>query len=106
MRWMVDFDRAEEVGMALRLTLPAPTVDVLLVVGTSDGDRSKDLAAQLDAHHDADGLAFLPPGSPTNNPEAGRTPYQSPDPRFDRSFDEELLAGEVARGSNVALAQD
>ena len=48
--------------MALRLTLPTPQVDVLLVVGTSDGDRSDDVAAQLDAHHFADGLAFLPAG--------------------------------------------
>ena len=94
MRWMVDFERAEDVGMALRMTLPTTEVDVLLVVGTSDGDRSADVAAQLDAHHFTDGLAFLPPGSPTNNTEAGRTPYQSPDPQFDRSFAEELLAGE------------
>ena len=34
---MVDFDRAEEVGMAVRLPLPGPlesaAVDVLVVVG-------------------------------------------------------------------------
>ena len=105
MRWMVDFDRAEDVGMALRLTLPTPQVDVLLVLGTSEGDRSDDLAAQLDAHHYADGLAFLPAGSPTNNTEAGRTPYQAPDPQFDRSFDEELLAGDPAPGSYAARAE-
>jgi hypothetical protein len=105
MRWMVDFDRAEDVGMALRMTLPTPEVDVLLVVGTSDGNRSADVAAQLEAHHFTDGLAFLPPGSPTNNTEAGRTPYQSPDPQFDRSFAEELMAGEPAPGSNAARAQ-
>jgi hypothetical protein len=104
MRWMVDFDRAEEVGMALRLTLPAAEVDVLLVVGTSDGDRSDDVAAQLDAHHHADGLSFLPPGSPTNNTEAGRTPYQAPDPQFDRSFADEWLSGDPAPGSHAALA--
>ncbi len=98
MRWMVDFKRAEEVGMALRLTLPAPSVDVLLVVGTSDGDRSADVAAQLDAHHYADGLAFLPAASPTNNTAAGRTPYQAPDPQFDRSFTDEWLAADPAPG--------
>ena len=104
MRWMVDFDRAEEVGMALRMTLPSPQVDVLLVVGTSDGDRSDDVAAQLDAHHFADGLAFLPAGSPTNNTTDGRTPYQAPDPQFDRSFAEELLAGDPAPGSHAERA--
>ncbi|HYO38076.1 MAG TPA: hypothetical protein VER39_00300 [Nocardioidaceae bacterium] len=105
MRWMVDFDRAEQVGMALRMRLPTAEVDVLLVVGTSDGDRSADVAAQLDAHHVADGLAFLPPGSPTNNSELGRTPYQAPDPQHDLSFADELLAGEPAAGSNAARAQ-
>ncbi len=105
MRWMVDFDRAELVGMALRMTLPAPTIDVLLVVGTSDGDRSADVAAQLDAHHFTDGLAFLPPGSPTNNTEAGRTPFQAPDPQLDRSFTEELLAGDPQPGSNASRAE-
>ncbi len=78
---------------------------MLLVLGTSDGDRSDDVAAQLDAHHFADGLAFLPAGSPTNNTEAGRTPYQAPDPQHDRSFDEELLAGDPAPGSYAARAE-
>jgi len=74
MRWMIDFDRAEQVGMALRLPVPIPpAVDLLLVTGVSARDRSADLAAQLDAHHYTDGLAFLPAGTPTNNTAAGRT---------------------------------
>jgi hypothetical protein len=105
MRWMVEFKRAEEVGMALRLALPSPEVDVLLVVGTSEGDRSKDVAAQLDAHHYADGLAFLPAGSPTNNTAAGRSPYQAPDPQHDRSFAEEWQAADPAPGSHAARAR-
>ncbi len=105
MRWMIDFERAEEVGMALRLSLPAPRVDVLLVLGTSDADRADDVAAQLDAHHHADGLAFLPPASPTNNTAAGRTPYQAPDPQLDRSFTDEWLAGDPAPESQASLAE-
>jgi hypothetical protein len=85
-RWMVDFDRAEEAGMALRLTVAAAVVDVLLVTGFSDGDRSNAVAAQLDVHRYTDGLAFLPPGSPSNNTKLGRTPYQEPDPVHERSF--------------------
>ncbi len=104
MRWMVDFDRAEEVGMALRVPLPAASVDVLLVVGVSDGDRTRDLAAQFDAHHYTDGLAFLPPASPTNNGPAGRTPYQAPDPQHDRSYVQEWQSQGPAPGSNAALA--
>ena len=86
MRWMVDFDRAEEVGMALRMTLPDAGVDVLLVTGVATGDSPTALAAQLDAHRYTDGLAFMPPASPTNNTAAGRTPYQEPDPQHEQEL--------------------
>jgi len=103
MRWMVDFDRAEEVGMALRLTLPAPAVDVLLVAGVAAGDQSGAVAAQLDAHRYTDGLAFLPPGSPTNNTAAGRTTYQEPDPQHEQSFVREWESSAPAAGSHAAV---
>ena len=94
MRWMIDFDRAEQVGMALRLTVPIPpVVDLLLVTGVSARDRSADVAAQLDAHHYTDGLAFLPAGTPTNNTAAGRTLYRGPDPARLSSYAVEVAAG-------------
>ncbi|MCA8880540.1 MAG: hypothetical protein KDA73_11415 [Rhodobacteraceae bacterium] len=108
MRWMIDFDRAEEVGMGLRMPLPAapspPAVDLLLVTGTADGDRSAELAQQLDAHRYADGLAFLAPGTPTNNTEAGRTPFQAPDPGHAASFAAEWGNAEPTAGSAADLA--
>ena len=104
MRWMIDFDRAEKVGMALRLTLPAPAVDVLLVTGVARGDQSAAFAAQLDAHRYTDGLAFMPPASATNNTVAGRTPYQEPDPQHDKSFEREWEAAESLEGSYADLA--
>ncbi len=104
MRWMVDFDRAEAAGMALRLTVPTPAVDVLLVTGVAPGDRSEAFAAQLDAHRYTDGLAFMPPASVTNNTAAGRTPYQEPDPQHDKSFAREWEAAELATGSSGDLA--
>ena len=104
MRWMVDFDRAEKAGMALRLALPTPAVDVLLVVGVAKDDRSEALAAQLDAHRYTDGLAFMPPASATNNTAAGRTPYQEPDPQHDKSFAREWGAAELTPGTSADLA--
>lgn len=92
MRWMIDFNRAEQVGMALRMQLPAPSVDVLLVTGLRDGDGATELTAQFDAHHYTDGLAFLPPATPTNNTGAGRSAYQTPDPRQDASYAAEWLS--------------
>ena len=104
MRWMIDFDRAEAAGMSLRLTLPTPAVDVLLVAGVASGDRSAALAAQLDAHRYTDGLAFLPPASATNNTAAGRTPYQEPDPQHEKSFTREWEDTEPTPVSNAGLA--
>jgi hypothetical protein len=104
MRWMVDFDRAEKAGMALRLTLPTPAVDVLLVAGVANGDQSAAFAAQLDAHRYTDGLAFMPAASATNNTAAGRTPYQEPDPQHDKSFAREWEAAELTPGSSADLA--
>lgn len=89
MRWMIDFEEAEAKGMALRLTVAASVVDVLLVTGVANGDRSAAVAAQLDVHRYTDGLAFVAPGSPTNNTKLGRTPYEEPDPQFERSFTRE-----------------
>jgi hypothetical protein len=101
MRWMIDFAAAEAVGMALRLTLPAPAVDVLLVTGVAAGDQSATVTSQFDAHRYTDGLAFMPPASPTNNSAAGRTPFQEPDPQQDKSFVREWQSDTVVAGSNA-----
>ena len=104
MRWMVDFERAEKAGMALRLALPTPAVDVLLVAGVAKGDQSTAFAAQLDAHRYTDGLAFMPPASPTNNTAAGRTPYQEPDPQYDQSFAREWGPADLLPASSAEIA--
>lgn len=75
MRWMVDFERAEEEGMALRIPIPVPLTDTLVietlfVVGAAGALDPKqtaiDMSRLLDAHHYTDGFAFLPNGTPTN----------------------------------------
>ena len=69
MKWMVDFDAAEKVGMGIRAKLTsedaAAGLDFILVMGIKDSlDRPTDWAPQLaelfDAHHYTDGLSFVP----------------------------------------------
>ena len=80
-QWLVDFDRAVDNGMALRIPLgaAAPGLDRLLVLGvraTADGaEGARRLSALLDAHHYTDGLSLTPPGTPTNNTESVRSAW-------------------------------
>ena len=113
MRWMVDFDRAEEAGMAVRMVLPGPVdaaaVDVLVVVGVSaDGpaDGADRLADLLDAHHFTDGLAFLTAGTPTNNSGAERAGYASRDRRGEQSFAVEWPESTPAGAPELGPASD
>ena len=108
MRWMIDFVEAEAVGMALRLPLPdAAGVDALLVSGVCDlppADGAARFTGLLDAHHFADGLAILAPGTPSNNTTAGRAGYASRDLRGERSFAVDAQPVDVAAGSAADLA--
>lgn len=79
MQWMIDFVRAEEIGMALRVPISAELLgkglDSLFVFGTSSREAlatSAELAALIDGHRHTDGFAFLPLGTPTNRSEAGQ----------------------------------
>ena len=73
MRWMVDFDAAVAVGMAVTVDLPAQTdfVQDVVVVGIPADDAEADgavrLAALVESHRLSDGAAFIRPGTPTNN---------------------------------------
>jgi hypothetical protein len=81
-QWLIDFNRAIEHGMALRIPLSAADaggLDRLVVLGvraTADGTESaRRLSALLDAHHYTDGLALTPPGAPTNNTQSVRSAW-------------------------------
>jgi hypothetical protein len=72
--WLIDFERAVDAGMALRISLPATArdgVDRLIVIGTKASltptASAERLTALLNAHHYTRGLAFIPPATPTNN---------------------------------------
>jgi hypothetical protein len=94
MNWLVDFNAAEQAGMALRITVTPSTLatglDSLVVFGVARSlnvaDTANQLADLLDAHHYTDGLALLRPGTPTNNSDARRTDYLSKDEGHQRSF--------------------
>jgi hypothetical protein len=58
MRWTTDFDEAERIGMALRMTLSGAAaqagLDALVVFGVASldaGAAAAQLAALIDAHH-------------------------------------------------------
>ena len=69
MRWMVDFEAAVRVGMALRIQLPPRAragLDRLVVLGARE-DPGGSLAGLLAAHRYTRGLGFLEAGTQTNN---------------------------------------
>ena len=107
MRWIVDFDAAERVGMGIRATmgsgLAAAGLDFLLVLGIKDApdgtaDGAPLLAELLDAHHYSDGLSFVPQGTPTNNTQEAPSGFSSRDPGHETSYTAERSPPAVAPG--------
>lgn len=91
LRWMVDFEAAVEVGMAMRVTL-APELrsglDRLFAVGIRAGATPEDDQATLEAlltrhHRSRLGISLVTQGTPTNNTEGVPS-------GFDRLDDAEL----------------
>ena len=107
MRWMVDFDRAEEVGMALRLALPCAfadaAVDVLVVSGVAEGESTAAIErpTRRPPLHRRPRAARAGDALQQHRRGAGRLVTQ--DPHGTRSFVTEWDLGEVGRGG-TALA--
>ncbi len=87
MKWIIDFDEAENLGMALRLELPPliaglpRKVDRLIVFGvktysdlTTSTARLTDL---LKGHQFTEGLSLLAQGTPTNNTDEVKSGFSS-----------------------------
>ena len=92
-RWLVDFERAVEAGMALRIPLigaDAPGLDRLIVLGvraTSSADQAvARLSSLLEAHHYTDGLALVAAGAPTNNTSSARSGWGATDEGYEASW--------------------
>jgi len=98
--WTVLFDRAEAVGMAVRIPLDATDLvqgfDRIVVVGVKPSLDADDGATQLarlfEAHHYTRGVAFIPQGTPTNNMPGAPAGFPAPDPDGQASFRVERAA--------------
>jgi hypothetical protein len=80
--WLVDFEAAEKVGMAITLKLPEGVehLDELFAVGVQQStaaEASERLRDTLMGHAFGSGLAFLSPGTPTNNTPESRSAWSS-----------------------------
>ncbi len=89
MRWVTDFDRAIQVGMAFRITLsPAQQrgFNRIVVLGLrSDLDVqqcAQRLSDLLQSHHYTDGLELLAHNAPTNNTEDVKSQLTTRDPNY------------------------
>jgi hypothetical protein len=102
--WTVDFARAEAAGMALRVPLQSADMtqgfDRLVVAGLKLLDpqgAAQRVETLLDSHHYTGGLAFVAPGTPTNNTVDQPAGFPPPDPGGAASF-------AVERGPALATA--
>jgi hypothetical protein len=93
MRWVADFDRAVEAGMALRIPLTGAQTrgfSRLLVLGLRSGldpaASAGRLGDLLQAHHYTDGLELLPHNAPTNNTADVKSALATRDPNFAALF--------------------
>ena len=95
--WMTDFDRAEALGMGIRIPLTDTEAgagfDRVLALGLRLSDDEQEARARLeslfDAHHYTGGLAFVPQGTATNNTSEDTSGYTSADPDAELSFEVE-----------------
>ena len=110
-RWLVDLDDAIAAGMAVRIpqAIPVPNVGQLFVLGTlaavTPGENAARLKSALIAHQYTKGLAFLPPGTPTNNTSQARSAWQSAPVIFSPGELENARAGyQPGSKQNAAVA--
>ena len=95
MQWMVDFEKAVEVGMGVKIPITSAEAqrgyDRLLVLGLTlsknEVESAKTVQKLLEGHQYTDGMAFLPKGTPTNNSENVPSGLHSQDVGAERSFD-------------------
>ncbi len=108
--WTVQYDAAEKVGMAFRMTLNATDVaagiDRLLVFGVKSSIAPAEGAAAVqaifDAQHYSAGMAFVAQGTPTNDSRDAPSGYPPADPNGTTSFAIERVASLATPGSDGA----
>jgi hypothetical protein len=91
---MTDFEKSVEVGMGMKISLPAPFdtrgFDRLVVLGLRLSDNAIDSARMveklLESQRFTSGIAFTPQGTPTNNSEDVGSGFTSFDPSNEQSY--------------------
>ena len=95
MAWLINFDRAVEVGMGFRIAItPTPGIipgfDRIAVFGLNTQitpeEAVKRFGDLLQAHHYTDGLELLPHGAPTNNTDDTSSTLNSHDPNYAKLY--------------------
>lgn len=82
LQWVIDFAAAEQVGLGVRVTVPADDgIDRLIAFGVRgslapDAGASR-MAELFDAHHYTRGLSVVPQGTPTNNTPSARAGWSA-----------------------------
>jgi len=93
-RWLVDFDAAVQVGMAVRIPLElpreAPGFDRIVVLGlrfSSGPDENAALVRRLlEAQRFSRGLSLIPQGTPTNNTDGAKSGLATGDQSIEEGF--------------------
>jgi hypothetical protein len=94
LRWMVDFDRAVDVGMALRIPMELPReangFERIVVVGmrlsSGPAQNAALIARLIEAHRFSQGIAVVPQGTPTNNTDDARSGLTTASESIDETF--------------------
>ncbi len=94
LRWLVDFDAAVQVGMAVRMPVAPPFdtrgFDRIVALGiratSSFPDGSGILEQLFQKHRDSDGFALVPAGTPTNNTETAPSEWQPASSQVEELF--------------------
>lgn len=106
--WLINFDKAEEVGMAIRIQLENDEYEkgfkklfVFGVRASADPTESTNLFEKLiENHHYTEGFSFLPQGTPTNNTEEAASGYSSQGLNFEESYETEILTSDLKENSS------
>ena len=112
MRWMIDFEAAETIGMALRIPLTEEQASCgferLVVIGIKASLDAATMAARLadllDAQHYTNGLALVPQNVPTNNTSEASSGYKDDSSDAAGSYAIELGDSLTRAGSDGELA--
>lgn len=111
MKWMTDYRRAVETGMAITVPLTLDQFnsgfDKILVIGVKQGDalNNQEVLEKLLLNHvySADGMSLLKVGTATNNTENATAGYSARDNDQDERFDIEVSNKQFDESTTDAL---